>query len=268
MSVALLDGDIVAFRAASTGATEVDWDGDGNSTSYVSTDEAISTAFRIAEEWRKGARCDQAILCLSDRSIPKSSFRYLYHPLYKRHRTSSKPEAYEDVIKALRDEYRTIIIPRLEADDVLGIWATNGKLANPVAVSTDKDMLTIPGRVFNPMKMKKPVKIGKHQAMLQWMKQTLIGDTVDGYKGCPGIGEAKATKLLEEGDTSSLESAWGIVLDAFKSKKKTLEDAVAEARCARILQTEDYNEATGEIRIWHPTNPKWVSLTSLSTSVE
>lgn len=267
MSVALIDGDIIAFRAAAVGQRTIDWDGDGSVVTDVSEDQAIRAALEGVEAWRKGARADTAIVCLSDRSVSMSSFRYAIHPYYKRNRTGEKPVAYNAAVEALCQEYKSIIMPRLEADDVMGIWGTNGKLDAPVIVSADKDMLTVPGRVFIPQKMLKPMNIRKHTAMLNWMKQTLTGDSTDGYKGCPGIGPKKAEALLSEGDTTTLESTWEIVWKAFESKGKTLDEAIAEARCARILKHNDYNAATGEIRLWHPTQTIWKLATSLPTPV-
>jgi DNA polymerase-1 len=262
VSTALLDGDIVAFRAAAIGQREIDW-GDGEPVIDVSEEDAIKSALAHVEDWRRKAKADKVIICLSDRSIPCSSFRYTIHPYYKRNRNSEKPQAYDKVVEVLCEEFKSIIMPRLEADDVMGIWGTNGRLDAPVIVSLDKDMLTVPGRVLIPNKMQRPVTIRKHAAMLNWMKQTLTGDTVDNYKGCPGIGPKRAEALLTEGDTSTLESTWEIVWSAFEAKGKTLDEAISEARCARILKANDYNPDTEEIRLWHPKEPKWVRLAEL-----
>jgi len=255
-----MDGDIIAFQASASAQTEVDW-GDGDTQIISSETTAVSKAMDIAKRWLKLSRCEKGIICLSDRSIPMSSFRYLYHPLYKRHRTGVKPEQYKAVVEALKSEYKTITIPRLEADDVMGIWATNGKLKGAVVVTTDKDLRNVPARVLIVGKMARPVLISPFQAHCSWMMQTLAGDTSDGYKGCRGVGPAKAEAVIKE--CNSTQELWGAVVKTFQSKKQTEQDAIKEAVASRILTHEDYNQETGEIRIWHPRNPTWVNLNSL-----
>lgn len=263
MTVALLDGDIIAFRASASGEADIDW-GDGLDGKTVDTDQAIETAMRVTQDWQKLAGADHAIVCWTDRTFPRSSFRYLLHPIYKRHRSESdKPDSYYRVVEALNSEYKHIVMPRLEADDVMGIWATNGKLDDPVIVSTDKDMRTIPAKLVMPGKMKRPITISKYTALAHWMMQTLIGDAVDGYKGCPGIGEKKALDIIKAAEPKTPEGLWAAVLKTFVTKKRTLDEAVAEARMARILQSCDYNPDTQEIRLWHPTKPEWVKPAAL-----
>ena len=55
------------------------------------------------------------------------------------------------MINRLKTEYEVVIMPTLEADDALGIYATD----NPgnVICSPDKDMRQIPGRLFDMSEM-------------------------------------------------------------------------------------------------------------------
>jgi DNA polymerase-1 len=262
MTTALLDGDILAYVASSVGESDIDW-GDGEQGKTIDEQVAIEQAMRQASDWIKKADCRMGIVCFTDRTIPMSSFRYLYHPLYKRNRKDPKPELYWKVVEALTSEYRTITMPRLEADDVMGIWATNGRLSDPVIVSTDKDMRNVPARLFIPGKMPKPVTIRKAQAFMHWMFQTLKGDVVDNFKGCPGVGEKKATELLQQIEATNYTEVWEMVVEQFKKKKLTEDHAIAEARMARILMAHDYNEEKQEFKLWHPTRPQWLALRDL-----
>jgi hypothetical protein len=263
MTTALLDGDIIAFKASAVTESEVDWDNDGNVDKIVSPEEAAKAALVIAEEWRRKAGADRAIVCFTDRSIPEASFRYLFHPLYKRHRTGSKPACYFDAVAALEGKYKTATLPRLEADDVMGILATGDFVPGPVIVSADKDMMTIPARVLIPGKMRKPIKVSPFNAFAHWMIQTMAGDAVDGFKGCPGIGIKRATSIIENAEEQTPQGIWAAVVKAFEAKKLTEEHAIAEARCARILRADDFDKENMRIRLWHPREKEWISLTSL-----
>jgi 5'-3' exonuclease len=94
---------------------------------------------------------NRPILCFSDPS--RRSFRHDLTESYKQARKGSrKPLAYAAVRDRLvaahgGETYKTIIKPRLEADDVMGIVSTRapGKF---IIVSGDKDMQQIPGLLY------------------------------------------------------------------------------------------------------------------------
>ena len=76
--------------------------------------------------------------------------------------------------------------------------------------------------------------------------QTLVGDTTDGYPGLKGIGDKRATALLEK------EASWETVVKAYEKAGETEEDALVQARLARILRASDYNFETREPILWSP----------------
>ena len=91
------------------------------------------------------------------------------------------------------------------------------------------------------------------------MMQTLMGDSTDGYKGCPNIGPAKARKLLDEPGTFSLEGMWDIVVGTYERasiKGESLglgeADALVQAQVARICRSNNYNFDTKEVLPWLP----------------
>ena len=75
--------------------------------------------------------------------------------------------------------------------------------------------------------------------------QTLTGDVTDGYKGCPGVGEKKAETILKKG-------TWEEVLKAYEAAKLTEQDALQQARVARICRVEDFNYKLGDVNLWTP----------------
>ena len=74
----------------------------------------------------------------------------------------------------------------------------------------------------------------------------MTGDSADGYKGCPGIGEVRAEKLLKDG-------TWEEVVGAYSKAGLDEEDALRQAQVAHILQSpSEYNKKTGEVALWKP----------------
>jgi DNA polymerase-1 len=82
------------------------------------------------------------------------------------------------------------------------------------------------------------------------MIQTLTGDRVDGYPGCPGMGPQRAAKLLLDAKTPA--EAWERVLKAYEKAGQTAEVALVQARIAKILLHNDWDGKT--VRLWSIDN--------------
>jgi DNA polymerase-1 len=211
--------------------------------------------FRDADDVVQGLikklKATGVVICLTD----KVNFRKQVLPTYKMNRADTeKPELLQATKDFLADKYPSFIRPTLEADDVMGILATNPVLigGDKIIVSEDKDMRTIPARVYNPNKPQLGVlNISEFDADLFHLWQTIVGDMTDGYAGAKGVGKDSvyADEVLE---AESLVEAWEVVLDAYASKGLTEWDAVTQARCARILRHCDYNYKTKEPILWEP----------------
>jgi DNA polymerase-1 len=262
MATALIDADIVAYRAAAVAQEDIEWN-DGNEGLTVNKQQALDAADHILKEWTQGARCKKAVLCFTC----AGNFRKEIYPEYKSNRKGEPPELLGDVIQHLKDHHEWYGVPRLEADDVMGIYATSEFVKNAIIVSIDKDMKTLPAMLFNPDKDRAPRRNRLAQADLAWMTQTLTGDSGDGYKGIPGIGPKKAEKILAEAQSMSLMSLWSTVVSAYRDAGMSEDDALVQARLARILRAEDYDKDAQEILLWHPTNPTTMSLTPSTTPV-
>lgn len=210
--------------------------------------------------WRGLAGNCEPVLCFS---CPHGgNFRKVICPTYKAHR-KEKPEHFERLKAELRTKFHSMHIKGLEADDVIGILQTSKEYGPTRIVSIDKDFKTIPGWLVNPDKLLEQHEITESQANYNWMLQTLIGDTADGFKGCPGIGEKKAEKALEQGADDC--DWWPWVLGEFNKVNEKSEDyhsAVLQARLARILHREDYDKENRRIKLWHP-DPEQVELFDL-----
>jgi len=244
MSIALLDADIIAYRAAV--ANQEIWP---DETVVTNRSKAFLDAERTVHDWRQKSRCTGVLLCFSPRGEDRRHFRKDIASYYKEAR-GEKPVLYWDVVDHLESLFRFYRLPYVEADDVMGILGTSEKMRDAVIVSIDKDMLTIPGKVLNPDKMARPRMVTKLEAVRNWFTQALTGDSSDGYKGCPGVGEVGAGKMLA--NVTDEAQAWGVVLNAFANKSLSMEEALANVRMARILRREDYDKDKEMIRLWHP----------------
>ena len=94
--------------------------------------------------------------------------------------------------------FNSVTDPNIEADDTMGIIQTATD-EDSVIVTVDKDLLQIPGKMYNPVKDTHHVTTpeeGWHLFLTQW----LTGDSTDGYPGLKGIGPKKAKKIITEAD--------------------------------------------------------------------
>ena len=237
----LIDADYIVYKSCAANETEIDW---GNDLITVTSrfSEAYDMVKRELGNIAATLGCfDNSILFFSD-SI---NFRKCIDPDYKGHRNRKKPCGYKRVINALKDEYPVVIMPTLEADDALGIYAT--KEEGHILCSPDKDMRQIPGQLYD---LTQDVSTITPEEGRRWhLIQTLAGDQTDGYSGVPGIGIKRAEALFEKDGYT-----WETVVKAFADKD--LDEAVAlqNARLAKILQCTDYDFTHQEPRLWYPSS--------------
>lgn len=256
MTVALLDVDVLVYKACFVTGVDVNW-GDGVVSKVANKREATDCIDFLIRQWREKARGTKYYCCLSH----PENFRKHLDEQYKANR-KDKPELVEEVRKYVLDNHPTIMHPGLEADDVLGIYS--GKWPGALMVSPDKDMQSVPGILLNPDKSTRPVKISKAQANRFWTRQILTGDSTDNFHGIPGVGPKKAERILLGATT--FDEAWERIVRAYVANGLSENDAIRNARLARILRTEDWNPETGEIRLWHPlaTSLWWAPTTKSS----
>ena len=180
-------------------------------------------------------------MCISD---PVANFRKKILSTYKANRIGKrKPVCYREVIDWIKAHYITRMIPTLEADDVVGILATKYK-GQEVHSSGDKDFRSIPGVFYNFLQGE-IYHISEREADKWFYTQTLIGDKADNYDGCPGIGEKTAEKIFQKEGVS-----WHTVERTFLRKGLTKEDALQQARVARILRDTEWKD--GKPILWSP----------------
>lgn len=248
----LIDGDQFLYEVTSANEVEADW-GDDLWTLHTDLGVCKKDLQARLDGVMKRLSSPNYVFCLSD----SENFRKDVLPTYKAQRKKvRKPLAYHALKKWAEAEFITECFPKLEADDVMGILATTEP--NCIIVSEDKDMQTIPGRVFRKGEL---FTIREQDADYFFLYQTLIGDVTDGYKGCPGMGPKTTEKLLapfmvndicDYDAPLDLAKAWVSVVKAYETKGLTEADAVQQARCARILRASDWDADKQTVKLWTP----------------
>lgn len=240
----LLDTDIIIYKAISSTEVEIDW-GDDIWTLFTDLKDAKKAFDKQVDFIKEKLKSDDILHCLTD---PKDNFRKHISPTYKSNRKGTrKPVGYVALRDWVQETYDTLTKPSLEADDVLGIIATKpDNLGKCVVVSDDKDLRTIPCKLYRPMADEK-LDITQQQADTHFLTQTLTGDPTDGYSGCKGVGAKTAAKILGN------RPMWSSVEQAYLKAGMTKEDALTQARLARILRWDDWDETKGEVKLWQPS---------------
>ena len=235
----LIDCDFVVYKCTAAAESEIDF-GDDVIVVTSSFKEAYSCVKReLNRIANKFGSFDEMILFFSD----SKNFRKDIQKSYKGHRNRKKPCGYRRVINKLKDEYPVIKMAGLEADDSMGVYAT--KNTGNIIVSPDKDMKQIPGMLWN---FEESTLINPEEGAKWHLIQSMAGDNTDGYAGVPGIGVKRAVALFEEKGYS-----WKTVVEAFKEKGLSEDIALENARLAKILTTEDYDDEKMEPILWNPS---------------
>ena len=250
----LCDADFIVYKACAAAESEVDFGNDVILVTSNFSDAYNATKRELTKIQNKLRSFSDIILFFSD-SI---NFRKKILPEYKGHRNRKKPCGYKRVIEALKKEYKVIIKPGLEADDTMGVYAT--KYTGNIIASPDKDMRQIPGQLYN---FDEVFTITSEEGAKWHLIQSCAGDQTDGYSGVPGIGVKRATTIFDEKGYS-----WKTVLGMFEDKGYTEEDALTNARLARILTVEDYDFNKKQPKLWSPSSNYRIDDGSGSTNEE
>ena len=236
MSTLLVDGDIIAYKAATTAERPVNW-GDGLWTLHAYEQDVANSCDQQILKLLEESGCDKIITCVSG----KKNYRTEVAPYYKMNRAETrKPMLLGYARGYLMDKWEGQMTDGIEADDLLGVLGSSDP-EKYIIWSADKDLKTIPARHLMDGKI---VTIDEETADYWFFLQTLMGDTTDGYKGCPTVGAKKADAILQD------DCTWEAVVATFKKKGFSEELALENARLARILRSGEYNFDTGEVKLW------------------
>ena len=239
----LIDADMVLYRSVCAAEQEMRWD-DDIWTLQTNMSEAKAEADNQISTITKRLQSDKILLLFS----PRRTFRHDLLPAYKANRSNKrKPLGISELKEWMMAEYPSKMFPNIEADDAIGILATEDP-DNRVAVSADKDFGTLPVTWYNHQKDILRI-VTEEEANRFHLVQSLMGDSTDGFGGLKGCGPRTAEKLLDKNGAT-----WNTVVDAYKAKGQTEDDALLTARLAHILQHKDYNQETHEVHLWQPAS--------------
>ena len=234
----LIDADFIVYKSCAAAETEIDFGED-----VIVVTSKFSEAYNLVKKELKKIQDQfldpEVILFFSD----SKNFRKKILPDYKGHRNRKKPCGYKRVINKLKTEYEVIVLPTLEADDAMGIYATSFK--DTCICSPDKDMKQIPGNLYD---MSDFYQIDDCEGKRWHLIQTMAGDQTDGYGGVPGIGVKRAVSIFEKDGYS-----WKTVVKTFAEKDLSEEIALQNAQLAKILTVSEYDNGTNTIKLWTPS---------------
>lgn len=186
--IALLDGDIFAYRAAVSAEKEDAW---------IAVARCRDSIERTLYE--VGASEFEVWL-----SAPKEeNFRYSLFPEYKAGRPPHPKHLYH-VKQYLQREWGAQIANKAEADDALGIAQSVSE--EPTIICTiDKDLRQVPGEHYHFVNRERVI-VSPMEGLRNFYTQILLGDTTDNIRKpehLNGFGKAKVARFLAGMSTES-----------------------------------------------------------------
>jgi len=248
MNEAILDGDIIAYRAAFWADTE-------------GIDELPGRIAKDIQNWTPPG-VDTVYVAMS---CPRThNYRRMLWPVYKQHRDDFKsPDSMKVSLECIYNIPNVTVrcVNNLEADDLIGMLVSEGRA---IGVTVDKDLRQIPGWHWNPDKESEPVQVSGEEADKYFYQQWMTGDTTDNIWGLWKVGPAKAKKILD----NTPKDQWDeVIMTMYKEEdwakrpenKRPVEMyreefALSQARCVRILRTGDYDKDNHKVNLWVPNN--------------
>ncbi len=164
----LIDADFIVYKSCAAAETEIDFGDDVILVTSNFNDALSATRRELTKIRDQFGSFTPLILFFSD----SVNFRKKILKSYKGHRNRKKPCGYKRVINQLKTEFEVIIMPELEADDAMGVYATQ----NPgnCIVSPDKDMKQIPGKLYN---LDEQFTVSEESGATWHLIQTLVRET-------------------------------------------------------------------------------------------
>lgn len=277
----LIDGDTVAFVAASASQNVIE-SADGYLEPFARRAEGEAIVDNCIQWLIDSLKASHIMIFLS--CPPEENWRLNVDPHYKANRKKSiRPLLLTPLKDYLRSKYGAQHFAYLEADDALGIHATSDTLieGERIVVGRDKDFATIPGLHFQLKDVDSkgaPIirEVTPLEARLNHYVQTLAGDAVDGYPGCPGWGMTRAREVVDNPDrlvpkvgvitrgknkgqeavkwhSAGPSSVWEAIVSRYEKAGLSEADAIRTGRLAKILLAEDYEMETHKVRLWVPS---------------
>jgi DNA polymerase-1 len=248
----LLDADMLLFKAAAANEVEIQL-ADDVWTRHSELPAAREMYWQQVELWCDQFGCNYGDVwhCFTD----ASAFRRELFPEYKAKRKGTpKPIGYKQLRSELMAESTAFMFNQIEADDLLGIFATMPSIGDEVVIASgDKDLMQIPG--LHVWLDQETTEQTHEQAERFTYEQYLTGDATDGVPGCPGIGPVNAKRIVESFDLDKPMDCWEEIVRTYEKKGKVVNAsayATQQARLVRVLRAGEYNFDTHKVNLWNP----------------
>lgn len=137
-----------------------------------------------------------------------TTFRYdvaTIQPYKGNRKDARKPKYYTEIKQYMLDVWDAIPVTHIETDDAIGIEQYANTDKSTVLVTQDKDLKTIPGWHYDPVKdLLFYQTIRDANNFFFW--QMMVGDTADHIPGISRVGDKTATAIVEacEHDTDKI----------------------------------------------------------------
>ena len=243
---ALVDADIITFKAAASSETSFDWGSDGVSIE-ADPDVALFKCNEDIANIKSATGATDVVLCFSG----VLNFRYDALATYKHNRKGKRrPKLLGPLKTLLMDRYDYECENRLEADDLLGILQEPD--GSTCICTIDKDLDQIQGPHFNWLRNEVYDVDPRDALWFRWL-QVLTGDSTDGYTGIPRVGPAKAKKILDPlrddglGLTQQANEYASATWDAYESKGISRDDYIAQVAVAQILTKDMWDPEAEQV---------------------
>lgn len=209
----LVDADIVAYRCAAT----VD--------STMEKDVAFYRMDVLLQQILEATESDSRELWLTG----SDNFRKQVNPDYKANRKDTVPPCYlQDCREYLITNHGAKVSHGCEADDMLGLGQTD----DTIIATIDKDLLMIPGKHYNWVKMTIS-DVPYLDGLKHFYKQMLIGDRSDNITGVNRVGPVKAEKYITPLDNE--QDMLDVVCELYNDPSRF----IMNAACLWIQQKEE-----------------------------
>ena len=244
---ALIDGDSLLYKAGFTFEEKFDWNELevelGKSQPQYDYDTDLVAAKNAVDALIEAILFHTGTYEVEIWLSSPSNFRFTVDPTYKSNRSNSrKPLLYQELLAYLTKKYNVYTAEGYEADDKV-VYLKTTYPDDYFLCAIDKDVLYQTEGTHYNYHTSSMITVTKEEADRFAYYQCLVGDQVDGYPGCPGIGKVKATKLLDEST-----DYWKTVVDTYKSKGLTEADALKQMRLANMHQLHN-----NIIILWSPS---------------
>lgn len=224
---ALLDADLIIYRAGFAVETKVVSEQDGWTTTSFEV-EPLENSIQIVKDTMEFILFELGTNEYEVYLSGDTNFRKDLATVkpYKGNRKNIRhPVHLAGLREYLIENHSAIVADNQEADDLLGIRLTElGE--EGVLCSIDKDLLMVPGKHYNWIKGKKKI-VSEKEGTFNFYKQLLTGDATDNIPGCPTIGEKRAVKALA--NATSPSSLYTIVKDLYHEKLQKFSNRICDS---------------------------------------